>query len=198
MRVTRWGHSCVRFEVAGRVLVVDPGIWTEDEALTGASAVLLTHHHRDHADLARIAPLGVPVVAPAGAELGDLPAMRVAADETFEIAGFRVRATGGRHAAVVDEAPSIVNLGYLIGDVYHPGDALHVPDVAVTTLLVPMQASWLATRDAISFVRAVSPAQAVGIHDGQINHRAIESIGWWLRRAAPCGFDWVPPGTELS
>ncbi len=197
MRVTRWGHSCVRLEAAGRALVVDPGIWTEDDALAGADAVLLTHHHRDHADLVRIGRLGVPVVAPSGAELGDLPVTRVTADETFEIAGFTVLATGGWHAAVVDDAPAVVNLGYLVGGVYHPGDALHVPDVAVTTLLVPMQASWLATRDAISFVRAVSPAQAVGIHDGQINSRAIESIGWWLRRAAPCGFDWVPPGTDL-
>jgi L-ascorbate metabolism protein UlaG (beta-lactamase superfamily) len=49
-------------------LVVDPGIWTEDEAFADADAVLLTHH-RDHADMARIARLGVPVVAPRDAVL---------------------------------------------------------------------------------------------------------------------------------
>lgn len=201
MLVTRWGHSCVRFEAGGRALVVDPGIWTEDEAFADADAVLLTHHHRDHADMTRIARIGVPVVAPRDAVLGDSDdpsTIRVDAGQAFEVAGFTVHATGGQHAKVVDDAPAVANLGYLVDGVYHPGDALHVPDVPVTTLLVPMQASWLATRDAIAFVREVAPARAVGIHDGQINERAIDSISWWLQRAASCGFDWVPPGTDLS
>jgi hypothetical protein len=98
----------------------------------------------------------------------------------------------------VDDASAVANLGYLVDGLYHPGDALHVPELPVTTLLVPMQASWLATREAIAFIRKVSPLRTVGIHHGQINQRAVESISWWLGAAASCGFDWVPPGTDLS
>ena len=48
MRITKYGHACVRIEQDGRVLVVDPGVWTEPEAVTGADAVLITHEHADH------------------------------------------------------------------------------------------------------------------------------------------------------
>ena len=42
MRITKLGHSCVRLEKDGAVLVTDPGVWT-DAALAGAAAVMITH-----------------------------------------------------------------------------------------------------------------------------------------------------------
>jgi|HubBroStandDraft_2_1064218.scaffolds.fasta_scaffold1333571_2 L-ascorbate metabolism protein UlaG (beta-lactamase superfamily) len=49
MRITKLGHSCVRLEKDGAVLVTDPGVWT-DAALAGAAAVMITHEHADHLD----------------------------------------------------------------------------------------------------------------------------------------------------
>ena len=44
MRITKLGHSCVRLEKDGAVLVIDPGVWTDaDAALAGAAAVMITH-----------------------------------------------------------------------------------------------------------------------------------------------------------
>jgi hypothetical protein len=80
--------------------------------------------------------------------------------------------------------------------VYHPGDALQVPDVPVETLLVPLQASWLKTSEAVAFVRAVSPARAFGIHDGQINERALASINGWIGEHGGTAYQWLPPGAE--
>ena len=51
MRITKFGHACVRLEHGGQALVVDPGSFTEREALDGATAVLVTHEH-DIADFA--------------------------------------------------------------------------------------------------------------------------------------------------
>jgi L-ascorbate metabolism protein UlaG (beta-lactamase superfamily) len=49
MRLTKLGHSCVRLEKDGPVLVIDPGTWSDaSTALTGASAVLITHEHAGH------------------------------------------------------------------------------------------------------------------------------------------------------
>ena len=48
MRLTKLGHACVRLEKDGSVLVIDPGAFSGDDALTGANAVLVTHEHFDH------------------------------------------------------------------------------------------------------------------------------------------------------
>src|SRR5215469_5952080 len=49
MRMTKLGHACVRLEKDGTALVIDPGTWSDaDAALSGASAVLITHEHADH------------------------------------------------------------------------------------------------------------------------------------------------------
>jgi hypothetical protein len=75
--------------------------------------------------------------------------------------------------------PPCLNIGLEVGGLYQPGDSLDMPGMKVETLLAPMQASWLKTAEAISFIPAVAPRRAVGIHDGQINERGIGSINGW-------------------
>src|ERR1700716_3389936 len=49
MRFTKLGHSCVRLDKDGAVLVIDPGTFSDAAAaLNGAAAVLVTHEHPDH------------------------------------------------------------------------------------------------------------------------------------------------------
>ena len=43
MRITKFSHSCVRLSHDGSDVVVDPGGWSEREALDGVAAVLVTH-----------------------------------------------------------------------------------------------------------------------------------------------------------
>lgn len=198
MRITKYTHACVRVEHEGRVLVIDPGTWSEPAALTGADAVLVTHEHTDHVDVLRLAGLGVPVHAPAGADIPRLEVARVAPGSEFTAAGFRVRAVGGRHAAVHGGLPDCANLGYVIDDaVYHPGDALHLPGQPIETLMVPVQGSWLKTAEAIDFVRAVAPRRAFGIHDGQVNERGLGSVHGWLAERTDHGYRHFRPGESL-
>ncbi|MGX1131302.1 L-ascorbate metabolism protein UlaG (beta-lactamase superfamily) [Streptomyces glaucescens] len=201
MRLTKYTHSCVRLDAtgaeAGGVLIIDPGIWSEPAALAGADAILLTHEHADHADQLRLKGLGAPVYAPAGAHLPGLDFIGVTAGEEFTAAGFRVTAHGGRHAHVHGGLPDCPNLGYLVDDrLYHPGDSLHRPDRPVETLLVPLQASWLKTEEAITFLQAVAPERAHGIHDAQINERALTSINGWLTTTGADRYHWLPPGAS--
>lgn len=195
MRLVRWTHSCIRLEQDGGVLVIDPGIWSEPEALRGADAVLLTHHHSDHADLLRLRGLGAPVFAPADAVLPELDIVGVRAGDAFSAGGFRVSAVGGLHAPVLATQASCANLGYIVNDgVYHPGDALHIPEAPVETLLVALQAAWLKTAEAIEFVRAVAPVRAVGVHDGQVNERALTSLNYWMAHHSGTDYRWLAPG----
>ncbi|MEV4493892.1 MBL fold metallo-hydrolase [Micromonospora coxensis] len=197
MQITKYTHACVRIERGGRVLVVDPGTWSEPAALDGADAVLVTHEHTDHVDVLRLRGLGVPVFAPEEADLPaltPLPVTRVRAGQRFDAAGFTVTAVGGRHAVIHDGQPDCANLGYVIdGEVYHPGDALHLPEQPVRTLLLPAHGSWLKLTEAIDFARAVDAAQAYPIHDAQLNERGMASVHGWFGETVP-GYRPLAPG----
>ncbi|MEU0148987.1 MBL fold metallo-hydrolase [Streptomyces sp. NPDC006288] len=198
MRITRYTHACVRLEHEGRVLVIDPGTWSEPAALTGADAVLVTHEHADHVDVLRLAGLGVPVYAPAEADIPRLEVTGVASDAEFTAAGFRVRAVGERHAFVYGGQPDCANLGYIVDEaVYHPGDALHVPEQSIETLLVPVQGSWMKMAEAIDFVKAVRPQRTFAIHDAQINDRGLSSVNGWLAEETDSGYRYLMPGESV-
>ncbi|KES07608.1 beta-lactamase [Streptomyces toyocaensis] len=198
MRITKYTHACVRLEHEGRVLVIDPGTWSEPAALTGADAVLVTHEHADHVDVLRLAGLGVPVYAPAEADIPRLEVTGVASDAEFTAAGFRVRAVGGRHAFIYGGQPDCANLGYIVDEaVYHPGDALHVPEQSIETLLVPVQGSWMKMAEAIDFVKAVKPQRTFAIHDAQINDRGLSSVNGWLAEETDSGYRYLMPGESF-
>ncbi|MET8274599.1 MBL fold metallo-hydrolase [Streptomyces sp. NPDC005134] len=198
MRITKYTHACVRLEHDGRVLVIDPGMWSEPAALTGADAVLVTHEHADHVDVLRLAGLGVPVYAPAEADIPRLEVTGVASNAEFTAAGFRVRAVGERHAFIYGGQPDCANLGYIIDEaVYHPGDALHVPEQSIETLLVPAQGSWMKMAEAIDFVKAVKPQRAFAIHDAQINDRGLSSVNGWLAEETDSGYRYLMPGESV-
>jgi len=198
MRITKYTHACVRLEDGGSVLVIDPGTWSEPSALAGADAVLVTHEHADHIDLLRLAGLGVPVYAPAGADIKGLEVIAVSPGESFTAAGLSVVAVGGRHAPIYGNEPDCPNVGYVVAEsVYHPGDSLHVPQEPVETLLVPVQGSWLKMAEAIDFVKAVNPRRAFAIHDAQINDRGLHSVNGWLGETTDNGYRYLAPGESL-
>ena len=176
--------------------MIDPGIWSEPHALVDVDAVLVTHEHSDHIDELRLAGLGVPVYAPEGAAIRRVPFVPVRPGNCLSVAGFEVRVYGGLHAAVVPGQATCPNVGFHVGGLYHPGDSLDVPDERVETLLVPMQASWLKTAEAIAFFESVGPRRAFGIHDGQINERAIGSINGWFGQRSE--YQWLAPGGEVG
>jgi L-ascorbate metabolism protein UlaG (beta-lactamase superfamily) len=195
MEITKYTHACVRLEHDGRVLVIDPGEWAEPEALQGAHAVLVTHEHSDHIEVARLAQAGIPVFAPTGANITGLDVTWVEPDQVFEAAGFQVRAVGSRHAFIYNGMPDCPNLGYVVEDrVYLPGDALFVPTQPIETLFVPAQGSWMKLVEAIDFVRAIKPAHAHQIHDAGLSERGVGSANSWFERASDTDYRWLAPG----
>jgi L-ascorbate metabolism protein UlaG (beta-lactamase superfamily) len=194
----RWTHSCVRLEAHGASLVIDPGLWSEPEALEGVDAVLLTHEHADHVDLDLVRACGRPVYAPRGAHLPGLASHPLDAGERYDVVGFEVETVGGTHARVLPDQETCANLGYVVDGVYHPGDALAVAERPVATVLVPLQASWFKTAEGVGFLRAVDARRAFGIHDGQINHRAVDAIGHWYEVGSGGRYRHLAPGTAVD
>jgi L-ascorbate metabolism protein UlaG (beta-lactamase superfamily) len=186
MRLTKYTHACVRLEDGDRALVIDPGIFSEAEALSGATGVLITHEHPDHIDADKLAAarqsnpgLAVYTHAALAAQLGD-GVTAVSAGQTFTAAGFTVRAVGGQHAEIIDGLPGCANLGFIVDGVYHPGDSVHVPGEAVDTLLVPAAGPWLKLREAIEFVRALRPSHSFRIHDAALSAIGLDNFDGWL------------------
>ena len=176
MRITKFGHACVRIEHDGKVVVLDPGMFTDPGAVDGADAVLITHEHPDHylPDHLRATDAAIWTIEAVAAKIReDAPDVAervtvVAPGESFD-PGLPVRAIGELHAVIHPEFPRIHNSGYLIDAggtrIYHPGDSLTEPGEAVDVLLVPSSAPWLKASEAIEFARAVKAPRNLAIHD---------------------------------
>lgn len=203
MRLTKYGHACVRIEDGDRVLVIDPGTLSEPESLSGATAVLITHEHDDHVDAGKLA--GARVSNPALAvythpalAAQDPDATAVAPGDSFTAAGFAVQVVGGEHASIIDGLPGCPNIGFVVEGVYHPGDSLFVPAEPVDTLLVPSSGPWLKLGEAIEFVRAVGPARAFPVHDAHLSEIGLESFDWWLDTKGGTGYARLRTGESVS
>lgn len=203
MRLTKYGHACVRLEAGDRVLVIDPGIYSEAEALSGATSVLITHEHADHIDIDKLAaareanPDLTVYTHPALAAL-DNKAIAVSPGESFSAAGFAVNVVGGAHAEIIDGLPGCPNIGFIVDGVYHPGDSYFVPAEPVETLLVPASGPWLKLGEAIEFVRAVRPARTFPIHDALLSDIGASNFDGWLADEPATHYARIPLGGSLD
>lgn len=196
LELTKKGHACVRLTKAGRTLVIDPGGFSEEDAAVGADAVLVTHEHPDHFDELR---LRAAMEANPEAEIWTLRSVAdqvsaafpgrvhtVGHGDTFTAAGFDIEVHGELHAVIHPDIPRITNVGYVVdGRVFHPGDALTVPERPVETLLLPVHAPWNKLSEVLDYVREVKPQQAYDIHDGLLNDRGLGLFARMLGDGGP-------------
>jgi len=195
MRLTKFGHACVRLEKDGQTIVLDPGCFTEPEAMAGADAVLITHEHPDHflEDRLREAAEANPAlriwanatVAERLTGLGEGRVQRVGHGDAFDAAGFAVEVHGEWHAVIHPDIPQVLNIGFLVdSEVFHPGDALTLPEQEVPTLLLPVHAPWSKQSEVIDYTRAVGATRAFALHDGLLNDRGLGLVATHLGNLA--------------
>lgn len=212
MRLTKLGHSCVRIEHDGTVVVIDPGVFTDEGAVDGADAVLITHEHPDHYHPDHLRRTDAPIltIAAVAAQIRDgAPDLAervtvVAPGEHFTAGGVPVTAVGEKHAVIHPELPHFDNSGYLLDlggtTVFHPGDALTAPQQAVDVLLAPVCAPWMKVSEGIDFARSVGAPRNVAIHDRTYSDAGLGiADGHFGRFLAAAGLDYVrlPDGSDL-
>ena len=211
MRITKFGHACVRVEHAGTTVVLDPGVFTDVAALDAADAVLITHEHPDHylPDHLRQSDAPIFTIEAVAAKIReDAPDVAdrvtvVAPQESFDV-GVPVRAVGELHAVIHPEFPRFFNSGYVLtlGDtkVYHPGDALTPPGEDVEVLCVPVSAPWMRASEAIDFARAVHAPRNLAIHDRVYSEAGLKIVDGHMNAFLPkAGQEYVrlPDGEDL-
>jgi L-ascorbate metabolism protein UlaG (beta-lactamase superfamily) len=195
MELTKHGHACVVLSEGDQRLVIDPGAFTDPGVLEGASAVLVTHEHFDHfsRDVLRAAMDADPALevwtnrSVAGQLEGLGSRVHVVGDgDAATVAGLDVTVHGELHAVIHPDIPRVPNVGFLVaGQVFHPGDALTVPEEPVATLLLPVHAPWSKLAEVIDYVRAVDADQAYAVHDGLLNDTGLGVVGGLLGERGP-------------
>jgi len=198
MRFTKFTHACARIETGGVTLVLDPGSFSEADALTGANAVLITHEHFDHLDPAKLTAaaaadpdLLIWTNHAVAAQLGGHDALKdrvrtVAHGDTFTIGpsagGVDVHVYGEKHIVLHPDLEPPANVGFHIGGVaFYPGDAYTVPEEPVHTLLMPTDAPWMRRVDLVEYVREVRPRAGVSMHDGLLNEVGLGLVDQQLQ-----------------
>lgn len=177
----------MRIETDGATLVVDPGGWTEGEAVEGVSGVLVTHEHPDHFDPDNLRAADAPIhtidaVARQIAEQAPDLVERVTVvkpGDQLDL-GVPVTVVGEKHAVIHPEMPHFDNSGYLFEvegkRLFHPGDALTRPDGDLDVLFLPVQAPWSKVSEVIDYSRDVGASLSLAVHDGLLNERGLGLI----------------------
>jgi L-ascorbate metabolism protein UlaG (beta-lactamase superfamily) len=176
MRIQKFGHACLLVSDGDTRVLIDPGAYSPGwQELKDLTAVLITHQHIDHLDPDRFDTLlaandGVPVhadqdtvgvLAARGVE-----ATAVKAGDRFSVGDLSVEGLGSEHAVIHPDLPGLTNVGYLLGGrLFHPGDALTVPDRPIEILCAPTAAPWMKLSEAVDYIRAVRPPVAIPIHE---------------------------------
>ncbi|GJF28806.1 MBL fold metallo-hydrolase [Kitasatospora sp. NE20-6] len=195
MRLTKLGHACVRIEHQDTTVVIDPGLFTEADATSGADAVLITHEHMDHfaEDRLRAAVAADPGLRiwtnrAVAAQLDGIGAhvTVVGEGDAFDIDGLGVSVHGEWHAVIHPDIPRVGNIGFLLdGRLFHPGDALTLPPHPVETLLLPIAGPWSKVSELIDYVREAGPGRALAIHEAVLSEAGQAVHGRLLGEGGP-------------
>ncbi|HEX4787536.1 MAG TPA: MBL fold metallo-hydrolase [Actinospica sp.] len=212
MQLTKHAHACVSLAAHDARIVIDPGTLTPDaaEAVAAAEAVLITHEHFDHFDEELIAKSlearpelrvygPVAVVERWSARRGQVTAVK--GGDTLNVAGFDIAVFGELHASIHRDIPRVTNVGYLVDrGVYHPGDAYHVPEAPVSTLLLPTSGPWTKFGEAIDYVREVEPQRLIQIHEAMLSPLGQGSMARFLspEMLSQVALEIPPPGETLT
>ena len=200
----------MRLETDGHVIVLDPGSFSEPEAVDGATAVLITHEHADHysADNLRLTDAPIHTIAAVAEQIRkDAPdvaeRVQVVAPGDQIDPGVPTTVIGEQHAVIHADIPRIDNSGYLFEvegtRIFHPGDTLDLPGTDVDLLLLPVSAPWLKIGECIDFARGVGAPRSLAIHDKIYSDLGLGLVATLLGNLLPEGQEYVriEPGQDL-
>lgn len=210
MTIHKIGHSC--FVVRGRdsQIATDPGVYTDGQRkLTGLSAILITHRHKDHMDVDSLKVMldknpDAEVIS--NSEVKELlvkeniEVRAVLNEERFSVGEFEIQGFETDHAFIHTSIEVPRNTGFLF-DVkfYMPGDALFAPPTAPKALGIPFGAPWATIGELLDYGARVKPEKCFPTHDGMLKILGLFE-GVPKEVLAPLGIEYIPmrAGDEIE
>lgn len=166
--ITKLVHACLLVEVAGRRILLDPGIFTmRDERfdlsmVEGVDRILITHEHADHVDVDLVRGVMERSDAP------DVETTSSLSQILFNQGIEAISAGSPRFAAPHERipiGPGPENTGFHVeGVLSHPGDS-HSFVETMPILAMPFAAPWGSLVAGVDRTRLVKPRYVIPIHD---------------------------------
>ncbi|TSC70220.1 MAG: beta-lactamase [Parcubacteria group bacterium Gr01-1014_70] len=183
MKISKYIHSCILWEEGEIKILFDPGLFSfmegkvRPEDFSGLSAVIITHTHKDHVDIAALQTIlernnaAVLCNADVAHVLGvEGISAEILEDEVRSVGTVSVRAIFAEHENLIVEKPH--NTAFLVNSSFlHPGDSLSSALYAhsgVKVLALPITAPWADQTRIAAFAEAMKPQIVVPIHDGYV------------------------------
>jgi len=190
MKILKYLHSCLVFELDGYKLLFDPGKFSfaeglvEPEMFADIDAIIITHVHPDHLDvdiLDRILALNnAPVYT--NAQVGEVLtkaglAHTVWSDDTYNLGPFKLQAITVKHELILDN-PLPLMTGFIINDkVLHPVDSMEdalLKYKGIELLIMVTMAPFANELRITEFADKLQPKQILPVHDGYAKDFFIE------------------------
>jgi hypothetical protein len=136
MRITKYIHSCLLFELNGQQLLFDPGKFSFNEGLVqpdvfkDVATVIITHDHPDHLDvdaLQRIVERSGAIIISNGEVAAKLKqqglAVQIHEEGPLDRGAFQLQALPVRHEAILDSPLPQMTAWLVNGRVLNPADS---------------------------------------------------------------------------
>lgn len=179
MKLTKYEHACLVLEEQGKLLVIDPGVFSKSlpANLDNVVAVVITHIHPDHCDLAHAKAIlsknpdvqfyGTAEVAEV---LSPIKVNIVTGTSVAKAGPFELKFYGGQHAVIHPSWPIAQNVGVMVNNkLYYPGDSFTKPRSPVQLLALPVSAPWLKLSESMDFLTSVKPQLAFPTHNALLS-----------------------------
>jgi len=182
MKISKYLHSCLVFELDGYKLLFDPGKFTFAEGLVtpevfaDVNSIIITHIHPDHLDtdnLKKIADLSKASIY-TNAQVGEALQKHgvthtVWHDGSHQLGPFKLEAIPVIHEPILDN-PLPQMTGFLINDkVLHPVDSMEealLKYQGIELLIMVTMAPFANELRITDFADRLQPKQILPVHDG--------------------------------
>lgn len=182
MKITKYLHSCLVFELDGYKLLFDPGKFSFAEGrvtplmFADVDSIIITHIHPDHLDtenLKKIVELSQAAIY-TNTQVGEAIAKEglsynLMEQGTYNIGPFNLQAFPVQHEPLLDN-PIPQMTGFLINDkVLHPVDSMEASLTrfkGFELLLLVTMAPFANELRIASFADSIKPKQILPVHDG--------------------------------
>ncbi len=190
MKISKYLHSCLVFELDSYKILFDPGKFSFAEGLVkpqmfaDVNAIIITHIHPDHLDVDVLRSIihlnNVPVytnaqVAEALAK-ANIPCT-VWSDGVYNLGPFKLQAITVKHEQILDN-PLPQMTGFVINDkVLHPVDSMEeslLQYKGIELLLMVTMAPFTNELRITDFADHLAPRQILPVHDGYAKDFFIE------------------------